>query len=146
MKKWFVLIGFIIFVGYCQSFFKIEPVFDEIVFSENDFFVKKIDVSNASLTTKNITSFLDGLLVRQIEYEVPKIYQSRFKNTVFDIEQKSSTVGISKVEQFVSNQFKSFGYQKEVERIYFYGLKLKSVEVYGKKEQIEAFEEKLKNR
>ena len=124
---------------------KLEPTFIENYLnydSENNFVVRKIDVSKRAITTKNITSLLNGVSLRRIEYEIPELYLAKFSDDNFEYSLLDGN--LLEIENKISNKFKSLGYQREVERIYFYGLKLVSIEVYGRESEIEAFESKIK--
>lgn len=146
MKKWCTIIFLMILsllLWYKGE--KLEPTFIENYLnydSENNFVVRKIDVSKRAITTKNITSLLNGVSLRRIEYEIPELYLAKFSDDNFEYSLLDGN--LLEIENKISNKFKSLGYQREVERIYFYGLKLVSIEVYGRESEIEAFESKIK--
>ncbi len=146
MKKWCAIIFLMILsllLWYKGE--KLEPTFIENYLnydSENNFVVRKIDVSKRAITTKNITSLLNGVSLRRIEYEIPELYLAKFSDDNFEYSLLDGN--LLEIENKISNKFKSLGYQREVERIYFYGLKLVSIEVYGRESEIEAFESKIK--
>lgn len=146
VKKWCTIIFLMILsllLWYKGE--KLEPTFIENYLnydSENNFVVRKIDVSKRAITTKNITSLLNGVSLRRIEYEIPELYLAKFSDDNFEYSLLDGN--LLEIENKISNKFKSLGYQREVERIYFYGLKLVSIEVYGRESEIEAFESKIK--
>lgn len=146
VKKWCAIIFLMILsllLWYKGE--KLEPTFIENYLnydSENNFVVRKIDVSKRAITTKNITSLLNGVSLRRIEYEIPELYLAKFSDDNFEYSLLDGN--LLEIENKISNKFKSLGYQREVERIYFYGLKLVSIEVYGRESEIEAFESKIK--
>lgn len=147
MKKWCVVIFLVALMVMLKSNSDItKPVFKEqtLNFNPNNFELIRIDVSDVSITTKNITSFLENLSLSKVEYEVPKLYQAKFGKLEYQLKNKSVHSGLQETEETVSEKFKQMGYQKEVERIYFYGIKIKSIEVYGRKQEIEAFEKRIK--
>ena len=146
VKKWCAIIFLMILsllLWYKGE--KLEPTFIENYLnydSENNFVVRKIDVSKRAITTKNITSLLNGVSLRRIEYEIPELYLAKFSDDNFEYSLLDGN--LLEIENKISNKFKSLGYQREVERIYFYGLKLVSIDVYGRESEIEAFESKIK--
>ena len=131
VKKWCAIIFLMILsllLWYKGE--KLEPTFIENYLnydSENNFVVRKIDVSKRAITTKNITSLLNGVSLRRIEYEIPELYLAKFSDDNFEYSLLDGN--LLEIENKISNKFKSLGYQREVERIYFYGLKLVSIEV-----------------
>lgn len=144
MKTWCAVICLFFFIGIlCCSEKPLQMAFEENDTS-NDFVMEKIDVSKASITTKNITSFLGSISLHKVEYEIPKLYRLKFTN--YDSEYflgDKSISGLPNLERTISNRFKSLGYQKEVEKIYFSGIKLLSIEVYGRVSEIEALKRKI---
>ncbi len=149
MKKWYVVILlFALAVMLKSSFDVTKPVFQEqtLNFNSNHFELVRIDVSDVSITTKNLTSLLGNLSLSKVEYEIPKLYQTKFGKPYFEyqLKDKSTHSGLQEIEEYISDKFKQMGYQKEVERIYFYGIKINAVEVYGRKQEIEAFEQQIK--
>lgn len=148
MKKWYVVITLCFVIGViCNHRETANPVFEENT-GMNDFIKKEINVSNASITTKNITSLLGTLSLHKVSYEIPKLYRSKLSDISpnYFFEDTSKEQGLLEIENYMSNRFKGLGQQREVERIYFYGIPLLSVEVYGRTSEIEAFEQKIKNR
>lgn len=145
MKTWCAVICFIFFLSIMYySERSLQMVFEEN-YDKNDFVMEKIDVSKASITTKNITSFLGPVSLYKIEYEIPKLYRLKF--TDYDSGYflgSESTLGLSTLEKIISKRFKSLGYQKEVEKIYFSGIKLTSIEIYGRVSEIEDLKQKIK--
>lgn len=151
MKKWciaFLLCCFITILWNQNE--KLEPVFQENYLNkidENSFELVQVDVSEASITTKNLTSLLEQLSLITIEYEIPKLYQSKFSKSefIYHFENQSYEKGLNEIETFVKKRWKQLGQQKEIEKIYFYGIKINMVEVCGPKEKIDAFKQRIKN-
>lgn len=147
MKKWCVVMFLIALMVMLEQNSDItKPVFQERTLNSNNFDVVSIDVSDVSITTKNLTSLLGNLSLLKVEYEIPKLYQLKFGTSYlkYDFENQSVSRGLQEIEHYISNRFKQMGYQKEVERIYFYGIKINVIEVYGRKQEIEAFEQQIK--
>lgn len=147
MKKWCVLMGICFFtmIMFMNRQNVVKTVFEET--SSNEFKLVKIDVSNSSLTTRNITSLLDSLTLYKATYEVPKLYESKFsnKNTEYSFLGLSNKKGLEEIEKNLSREMKAMGNTKEVEKITFYGVKLLSIEVYGRSLKIEELKQKLKD-
>ena len=147
MKKWFVLISICLFASIC---FMAQKESSKTVFEEtnaNEFQFVKIDVSNASITTKNIASLLNSLTLYKVTYEIPKLYRSKFSNQ----NPEYSFLGISnqkcleEIEKKLAKEMKAMGNTKEVEKISFYGVKLLSIEVYGRTSKIEELKQLVKD-
>lgn len=147
MKKLFVLVLFVLLSGmFFKKNISLEPVSLE-TFQQNEIVLKKVEVPNASITTKNLTSFLKKVSIVKLEYTVPKLYQTQFSNWNFTYTfyNQSNEKGLLEIEKMVSNHFKKLGYQKEIETIYFQGLSIVSLEILGTVDAIEAFEEQIKD-
>lgn len=147
MKKWFVLIGicFLITISFINKEKTSEAVFEET--NTNEFKLVKIDVSNASITTKNFASLLNSVTLYKVTYEIPKLYKSKFanQNPEYSFLGVSNQKGLEEIEKILSKKMKEMGSVKEVERIAFYGVKLLSIEVYGRSGKIEELKQKLKD-
>lgn len=147
MKKWCVLIG----ICFCLITFSMNKQEDsKVVFEEtniNEFKLMKIDVSNTSITTKNITSLLSSLTLYKVTYEIPKLYKSKFliQNPEYSFLGISNQKGLEEIEKRLIKEMKAMGNTKEVEKISFYGVKLLSIEVYGRISKIEELEQRLKD-
>ncbi len=147
MKKWCVLIGicFFIAISFINRGENSKSVFEET--NMNEFKLEKIDVSNTSITTKNITSLLNSLTLHKVTYEIPKLYRSKFsnQNPEYSFLGISNQKGLEEIEKKLSNDMKAMGNTKEIEKIAFYGVKLLSIEVYGRVSKIEELKQKLKD-
>lgn len=145
VKKWCIgicLCCCVLFLGKKEKSISVfeQTYLDELV-------VITIDVSDSSITTKTITSLLDSLTLYKVSYEIPKLYQSKFytENPEYHFTGISNQRGLTEIEKIVSRFMKEMGNQREIEKISFYGVKLRSIEVYGNIEKIEELKRKLKN-
>lgn len=152
MKKWLVIfvLGFLILGFICTTTETDFPVFEEQsleYINSTDFILKEIDVSSNFITTKNVISLLNKVVLKKAEYQIPKLYQKNFINfqPIYIWKGETMLQGLQEIEEELSLKMKSLGYQREVEKIYFYGVKLSKIEVYGKISEIEVLEQKLKN-
>ncbi len=147
MKKWCVLIAicFFMIMSFIGKKENSKEVFEET--NANEFKLVKIDVSNASITTKNITSLLNSLTLYKVTYEIPKLYKAKFQNQnpEYSFLGISSQKGLEEIEKRLSKEMKAMGNTSEVEKISFYGVKLLSIEVYGRIQKIEELKQKVKD-
>ncbi len=151
MKKWFVVLLLCCFITTLwKQNEKLEPVFQENYLNKidkNSFEIVRLDVSEDFITSKNITSFLEELSLIKVEYELPKLYQSKFSGlNIYHFETESPEKGLQKMEAYITKRLKQLGQQKEIEKIYFYGIKIKTIEVCGSKEEIDTFQKRIQNR
>lgn len=145
VKKWCIGICLCCLILWIGKKEKTVPVFDQTDLDE--FTVVTINVSNSSMTTKTITSLLDSLTINKVSYEIPKLYQAKFvkENPEYRFVGISNQRGLTEIENIVSRFMKEMGNQREVEKISFYGVKLRSIEVCGSIEKIEELKQKVKN-
>lgn len=145
MKKWCIGICLCCCVLFLGKKEKSISAFEQT--SVDELTVVTIDVFDSSITTKTLTSLLDSLTLYKVSYEIPRLYQSKFytKNPEYHFTGVSNQRGLTEIEKIVSCFMKEMGNQREIEKISFYGVKLRFIEVYGSIEKIEELKQKLKN-
>lgn len=141
MKKYSILLLFL--MGLCMISNVLETKAKTVLQTEvyNHYYMKEIIISTP-ITSKTIQKYVTNLKILEVTCSVPKIYQNKLPGSKtytfsFHVSIRQNFIELEKKYQLL---YKEHGFIKQSESVYFYGVPLSKIKVYGSEEEIQKLE------